>query len=263
MPFLIVSLIIRSDNLIAWNESPDLLNRLVELAGLGYTQNEMAKILWEEFPETFSEPPTRNAVKNAYYRAKDRVTGSWVRSEEFTVPLKPDFIGLTLGFFDIETTFSTQPIMLYGAIADMWGNVRQFHKGKDITNDADLVNSYARALEEYDILVSWNGKLFDIPVISARLAYHRLRPLTKGKHIDAMYYASGSSMRLGRRSLQSVSEYFNSENRKSPLSVRTWDAAMAGSEEAYNLIVEHCDADVLVLREVFGSLKDQIQNIHR
>jgi uncharacterized protein YprB with RNaseH-like and TPR domain len=256
--------------LIAWNSLPEVTGRLVELAGLGYTQPEMTKILWEEFPEIFSEPPTRDAVKNAYARnvGKRQERVKFLRS-----PLEPvqsyndvdpkDFVGLTMGFFDIETTFSTQPIMLYGAIADCWGNVQGFEKGRDITNDRDLVNAYARALEEYDILVSWNGKLFDIPVISARLAYHRLRPLIKGKHIDAMYYASGGSMRLGRRSLQSVSEYFNTDNRKSPLSVRIWDKAMSGSEPDYQLIKEHCDADVLVLREVFDALKEQIANIHR
>ena len=249
----------------AWTELPEVTSRLVELAGLGYTQTEMTKILWEEYPEIFPQPPTRNAVKNAYARTKERLEPGQ-SYDNYGIPSWPEpksYVGLTMGYFDIETTFSTQPIMLYGAIADGWGNVRQFEKGRDITNDRALVDAYARALEEYDILVSWNGKMFDVPVISGRLAYHRLRPLNRGKHIDAMYYASGTSMRIGRRSLQSVSEYFNSENRKSPLTVRIWDSAMAGSEEAYNLIKEHCDADVLVLREVFGSLKDQIQNIHR
>ena len=255
--------------MIAWNNLPEVTDRLVELADQGFTQPEMTKILWEEFPEIFPEPPTRDAVKNAYARNlnKGKIQERQPDALKFLrSPLEPEpkpFIGLTMGFFDIETTFSTQPIILYGAVADSWGNVQGFEKGKDITDDRDLVNAYARALEEYDILVSWNGKLFDIPVISARLAYHRLRPLIKGKHIDAMYYASGGSMRLGRRSLQSVSEYFNTDNRKSPLSVRIWDKAMSGSEEDYQLIKEHCDADVLVLREVFGALKDQIANIHR
>lgn len=175
----------------------------------------------------------------------------------------PDYVGFKMGFFDIETTFSTQPIMLYGAIADQFGNVRQFRKGDDITNDRDLVEAYARALEEYDILVSWNGKLFDTPVLGGRITYHRLRPIIKGKHIDLMYYATGGFMRIGRRSLQSVSEYFETANNKTPLNVRTWDKAMAGDAEAYEKIVEHCDADVLVLRDVFARLKDQIVNIHR
>lgn len=174
-----------------------------------------------------------------------------------------DFVGLSIGFWDLETTFSTQPIVLYGAIADVFGNVRQFAKGPDITDDKALVEAIAAALGEYDIWVTWNGKLFDVPVLNGRLRYHGLPPLPLIKHIDAMYYATGGSMRIGRRSLASVSEYFDVANRKTPLSVRTWDKAMAGSEEHYALIAEHCDADVLVTRDVFAVLKSQVSNIHR
>jgi uncharacterized protein YprB with RNaseH-like and TPR domain len=136
-------------------------------------------------------------------------------------------------------------------------------KGKDITNDKKLVHDIAAALSDYDIWVTWNGKLFDVPVLNGRLRYHGLQPLPLIKHIDAMYYATGGSMRIGRRSLASVSEYFDVPNRKTPLSVRIWDRAMSGDEKAYNLIVEHCDADVLVTRDVFNVLKTQIANIHR
>lgn len=186
------------------------------------------------------------------------------------LPVKPaeivpmgGFKGLRVGFFDIETTFSTQPIVLYAAIADQFGRVERFTKGGTITDDRQLVADYKKALEEYDILVSWNGKLFDVPVLNGRLTFHGMEPLRIHMHVDLMYYASGQFNRIGRRSLQSVSEYFAVENRKTPLSVRIWDRAMSGSEEDYALIAEHCDADVLVLRDVFDVLKRHVRNIHR
>lgn len=174
-----------------------------------------------------------------------------------------DYGGFSLGFWDLETTFSTQPIVLYGAVADQFGQIQGWRKGRDITDDKALVKAAAMSLTDFDIWLTWNGKLFDVPVLNGRLRYHGLPPLPLTKHIDLMYYATGGSMRIGRRSLQSVSEYFDVPNRKTPLSVRTWDKAMAGSEEHYNLIVEHCDADVLVTRDVFRVLKTQIANIHR
>lgn len=174
-----------------------------------------------------------------------------------------DFIGLNIGYFDIETTFSTQPIMLYGAIADAFGNVEEFRKSKKINDDRLLVDTYARALEKFDILVSWNGKLFDVPVLGGRLAFYGQRRVDLNMHIDLMYYASGQFMRIGRRSLQSVSQYFDAKNRKTPLDVMTWDAAMTGDEDAYERIATHCNADVLVLREVFDTLKVHVRNVHR
>lgn len=178
-------------------------------------------------------------------------------------PADESFVGFSVGFFDIETTFSTQPLMLYGAIADAFGNVRQFRKGDDVTDDSALVEAYAKALGEYDILVSWNGKLFDVPVIQGRLAYHGKPRLDLNMHVDLMYYATGQFARIGRKSLQSVSEYFEVQNKKTPLRVRQWDAAMAGKPEAYASIVEHCDADVLVLRDVLPVLKRFVRTIHR
>lgn len=174
-----------------------------------------------------------------------------------------EYIGFNIGFWDIETTFSTQPIVLYAAIADGFGNVRQFRKGPQITDDYELVKSLREALTEYDIIVDWNGALFDRPVLSARLAFHGLPDLDLNMALDLMYKASGNSMRLGRRSLQSVSEYFDVPNRKTPLNVRTWDAAMAGDADAYEKIVEHCDADVLVLRDVFSVLKRKVHKLNK
>lgn len=180
------------------------------------------------------------------------------------IPRTPEnFIGLEVAYWDLETTFSTQPIVLYGAIADSFGEIQQFKKGRNITDDSTLVYNIASALSDYDVWVTWNGKLFDVPVLNGRLRYHGFQPLPLIKHIDAMYYATGNSMRIGRRSLASVSEYFDVPNRKTPLSVRIWDQAMAGDEDAYRKIVEHCDADVLVTRDVFNVLKPQISNIHR
>jgi uncharacterized protein YprB with RNaseH-like and TPR domain len=168
-----------------------------------------------------------------------------------------------MAYWDLETTFSNQPLVLCGAIANQFGDVQQWKKGADITDDKQLVHDIASALSEYDIWVTWNGKLFDVPVLNGRLRYHGLQPLSLVKHIDAMYYATGGSMRIGRRSLQSVSEYFDSPNRKTPLNVRIWDKAMSGDAKAYNLILEHNYADVLVTRDVFNVLKTQVANIHR
>lgn len=214
---------------------------------------------------------------DAFEVKRRRVTQSspaTVAAAEFGAPSTPmqrlislkdalSHVGFSVAFWDIETTFSTQPLVLYAGIADHFGVSHCFPKGEDITNDKALVRDYRDALAEYDIWVTWNGKLFDVPVLNGRLRYHGLAPLPKKMHIDAMYGASGSSMRIGRRSLQSVSEYFGVAHRKTPLNVRTWDAAMAGSEEAYALIKEHCDADCLVTRDVFERLKPAFQTIQR
>lgn len=214
---------------------------------------------------------------NAFEVKRRRVvqgTPASIDASQFGKPVQParrgvtaadvaDFVGFSIAFWDLETTFSTQPLVLCGGIADQFGRVTQFSKGEDITNDHDLVVSIRDALESYDIWVTWNGKLFDVPVLNGRLAYHGERTLGPRMHIDAMYGASGSNMRIGRRSLQSVSEYFDVANKKTPLTPRVWDAAMAGSADAYKLILEHNYQDCLVTRDVFAHLKPRFQTIQR
>lgn len=189
-------------------------------------------------------------------------------TEPLIVPLG-EYKGLTMGFFDIETTFSNEPVVLYAAVMDSFGRLSQFAAGDDWTDDRELVRAYAEALSAYDILVSWNGILFDIPVLNARLAYWQAqdgkgpRRVDPNMHIDLMYYATGRFNKLGRKSLQNVSEYFDVGSEKTPLRVRIWNGAMAGKPEDYAKIVEHCDRDVQVLRDVFPVMKQHIRNIHR
>lgn len=189
-------------------------------------------------------------------------------TEPLIVPLG-EYKGLTMGFFDIETTFSNEPVVLYAAVMDSFGRLSQFAAGEDWTDDRELVRAYAEALASYDILVSWNGILFDIPVLNARLAYWQAqdgkgpRRVDPNMHIDLMYYATGRFNKLGRKSLQNVSEYFDVGSEKTPLRVRIWNGAMAGKPEDYAKIVEHCDRDVQVLRDVFPVMKQHIRNIHR
>lgn len=205
---------------------------------------------------TADSPATRSAMEMG--------VGSVALAEApVLMGIPSEYVGFRIGFFDIETTFSTQPIVLYAAVADQFGNVEQFRKGVNIIDDRDLVEQYSRALEKYDVLVSWNGALFDLPVLKGRALFHGFASVEPHMHIDLMYKATGGAARIGRKSLQSVSEYFDVPNRKTPLNVRTWDRAMSGDNDAYEKIVEHCDADCLVLRDVFKVLKRSIRIVHR
>jgi uncharacterized protein YprB with RNaseH-like and TPR domain len=178
-----------------------------------------------------------------------------------------DFIGIKSGYFDIESTYSSWRRVLCGSIVDEHGNLETYtldtHPGKDWLDDSVLVEAYARRLEEFDVLYSWNGKLFDVPVLNSRLLKFGLKPVEAQMHVDLMYKATGSALAIGRKSLENVSKYFQVNNKKTPLDVRIWEAADHGDKEAYDLIIEHCEADVRVLRDVFGKLKSLVHVMHR
>jgi uncharacterized protein YprB with RNaseH-like and TPR domain len=179
----------------------------------------------------------------------------------------PKFVGIDIAFFDIETTFSNWRRMLCGSIADGLGNVTTLshdtHPGKTWQDDSVLVKAYCEELDKYDVIVGWNSKLFDVPVLNSRMLYHGFKPYDPKMHLDLMYKATGSSIAIGRKSLDNVSKYFGVENKKTPLDPRIWDDADHGDKEKYAKIIEHCEADVLVLRDVYAKLKPMVRILHR
>ena len=155
--------------------------------------------------------------------------------------------------------------LLCGSFLDLDGEVETYRRdkrpwrSKEAADDSKLAIACRDRLERSDIIVGWNSILFDQPLLNARLLAAGERPLRVGEkhgisHIDLMYYARGQSMRIGSSRLDSVAKFFHSPNQKTPLLPETWAKAVEGDRAAWNAIAEHCEYDVLVLRDVWHKL---------
>jgi len=255
----------------------DLDRRLLatEASFGGATAKELAKKLTQDLGTPFTEDQVRNRLKRIKAQIDAHETARTVSQDEQKFALadlpKDRYVGPRLAFFDIETTGLKAHVgrMLWGSIADSWGNVTSFsiedYPGKTPIDDSELVNAYARELEKYDgEWVSWNGKLFDVPFMNARLLKGG-KEIVRGDrvHVDLMYYSKGSSARIGTSRLAGVQDFFKTGNSKTPLDFDTWNLAISGDHDAIMNVGEHCEADVLVLRDVYEHLKPLIRNKHR
>jgi len=230
------------------------------------------------FSEAVGYPVSRDAVKNRLARIRENaeieeavpvvIQNDFI----FDVPAQPEnaFIGFNTLFWDLETTALNGMMgrILACAFADSFGQTDYVRyddmAGDSIIDDGPIVRAIKKRLEAADVWVTWNGRLFDVPMLNARLAKAGEAPLrTDIKHIDLMYYARGRFMRIGSSKLENVSKFVNSPNRKIPLDWAVWQMAMVGDREAMDLVVEHAVADVLVTRDVFAVLKDHIRIVHR
>jgi uncharacterized protein YprB with RNaseH-like and TPR domain len=178
-------------------------------------------------------------------------------------------------FWDIESTsldaswgrvLAASFVELKGKAPYTFRNDEPEFKGKNAIDDINLVVAIRDELEKADIVVGWNSILFDAPMLNARLALGKERGLRLGErygshHLDLMYYAGGQSLRIGSKKLDNVAKYFKTKNQKTPLEGTTWQLAGAGDANALNLIVEHCEADCLVLREVYYHLVPYVQKV--
>jgi len=137
-------------------------------------------------------------------------------------------------------------------------------KGTKLTADNRLAVAIRDRLEEADIIVGWNSLLFDAPFLNARLAAVDERPLRVGekhgsRHLDMMWYAGGQSMRLHGKGLDKVAKFFHADNKKTPLTPEVWADAASGEPAAMQEVVDHCEADVRVTKDVFPHLAPHIK----
>lgn len=152
------------------------------------------------------------------------------------------------------------------SVVETYRRDRRPHKGSKLTDDAKLAVAIRDRLEAADIIVGWNSILYDVPFINTRLVAAGERPCRIGEkhgshHLDLMYYAGGQSMRLPGRRLETVAKFFHCDNQKTPLTPEVWAEAATGDAEAMENVVEHCEADILVTRDVFSHLAPFVKKI--
>lgn len=173
-------------------------------------------------------------------------------------------------FYDTESTdlSANWGRILCASFADLAGEpftyrFEEFPRENAI-DDSKLVVAVRDELESADLIVGWNSILHDAPLLNARLAVAGERGLKLGEkhgvfHLDLMWYAAGQSLKVGGRKLDTVARFFQVENQKTPLDGATWQLASTGDREAMDLIVEHCEADVLVLRDLWPHLAPYVK----
>lgn len=224
--------------------------------------------------EAAGVPITADAARNRFARIQEQIVLQEMELEApaLEVPAAPldVYIGFETLFWDLETTNLTAIMgrLLACAFSDGFGRTRVLRiedfPGRTPIDDSRLAVAIRDELEQADLWVTWNGKLFDVPFLNARLLKAGERPLRSDvKHTDLMYYSRGQFVRIGSSKLENVSKFVNSPNRKTPLDWETWQLAQQGVREAMDLVVEHAVADVLVTRDVFAHLRPHIRNVHR
>jgi hypothetical protein len=119
--------------------------------------------------------------------------------------LAPDLLGVigevpaaapsSWAFLDTETTglsgsLSTCAFLVgVGRITKEGFRVRQFFM-RGYAEEASLLDALSRHLEEFDVLLTYNGAAFDQPLLESRYRLHRLRsPFGRLPHLDLLHGA--------------------------------------------------------------------------
>jgi len=161
-------------------------------------------------------------------------------------------MGPAFGYFDLETT-GLRPefgsIICCAVLTYPSGEWKVFsildHETEGMYDDGQLAEDIRDHLEKHHILVTWNGKGFDVPFLNTRLAYHGRRKLRTHLHLDCMYYYRGwHGLKPTSSSLKSVGEYWRLPVHKQEVAKEIWIRAGGGDKNAIKVIVERAKSDV-------------------
>lgn len=179
---------------------------------------------------------------------------------------------MNVAMLDLETSNlnADYGIILCGVFKPYKGKSVVFRIDKTKTykqkpwDDGELVKQITKHIadEEIDILVTYNGSMFDVPFLKTRsmLTDINLRENFTFKHVD-LYWISRKNLKTHDHKLDTVARYLKCKVNKTHIDPEHWNRAMTGHKESLDYIVDHCVKDVIVLEEVYEKEKPFIKQI--
>jgi uncharacterized protein YprB with RNaseH-like and TPR domain len=165
---------------------------------------------------------------------------------------------------DIETTSleaDAGTIVSAGLMSDVGRG--EYLEAKRTSDEKALLLKLVMRLESYDVMVTWNGRSFDVPFLTTRLMKHELdpRPILRKSHIDLADVVK-SRLRLTFTYLDHVCDFFQIDRKKGPMGLdvpHLYVRALEGDRKAAASIREHCLDDLRATRQVFLRLKPLVE----
>ena len=130
-------------------------------------------------------------------------------------------------------------------------------KVKNIENDSKLLKNIWKLLDEADIVITQNGKSFDIPKLNARFIMNGMGPTSSFRNIDTLLIAKRhfrfTSNKLEYMTDKLCTKYKKLKHKKFP-GHSLWTACMRGDPEAWKEMKEYNVHDILSLEELYEKL---------
>ena len=109
-------------------------------------------------------------------------------------------------------------------------------------------------LDEAEVIVTYNGKRFDIPWIKGELILEGFLPPSPFKQID-LYQVIKANSRFLSNKLGYVSDRLLGDTKLTHTGFQLWKDVLAGDKKAQKLMVKYCEQDVKLLEPLYEKLR--------
>lgn len=165
---------------------------------------------------------------------------------------------------DIESTALDADVGIFvgGGLMEPSGKFTWFYS-KNPREEARILDGFLEKISDYQVMFTWNGRVFDLPFVAARSIKHGLRVerLYIPVHIDLAEFVK-NNIRLIRSDLYHVAKFLNI---RKDLNVEGLDIptlymkAVKGDRKASLAIKRHCRDDLEVTRRILERLSSMIR----
>lgn len=215
----------------------------------------------------FDTSVTENAVRKAYERYKlpiikvaDRYDAPKILILDIeTAPILGKVWGLWKNNVALNQIENDWYILSWAA--KWYGNDEVMYmdqrKSKNIEDDTKILKKIWKLLDEADIIISQNGKGFDIPKLNARFVIHGMQPPSSFRNIDTLLIAKKhfkfTSNKLEYMTDKLCVKFKKLKHGKFP-GMELWNECLKGNKEAWDEMEKYNRYDVLSLEELYEKL---------
>ena len=140
------------------------------------------------------------------------------------------------------------------------GDARPY-RTRDIADDGKLAVAIRDVLEDYDVIVGHNSKLFDRKFLNARLLKHGHAIKRSQFHVDTMWIVR-THFRMSSK-LLNVQKMLDLPDEKTDITWDNWARAGAWDKAGMDEVVSHCEQDVRVLEQAYWKLLPAMRTLSR
>lgn len=108
-------------------------------------------------------------------------------------------------------------------------------------------------VEQADVLVHYNGKKFDYPILKQEFMLHGLKPPSPVRHIDLLETAR-KEFRLPSNKLDYVAQVLGLGSKLEHKGMDLWRGCMNGDEKSWKIMKRYNIQDVILLQKVYKRL---------
>ena len=130
----------------------------------------------------------------------------------------------------------------------------------DVNDDRGVCETLYGVIEQADCVITHNGKRFDWKFLQTRLRFHDLPPLPPIHHVDTCQEAKKHLFVLNNR-LNTVARFLTEKEKMEHEGWDLWVSVHGRKPDAMQRMSAYCKQDVVVLEEVFQSLKPLIKTL--